>query len=62
VGIGRVEARRIHQLSSVVAARLVSLSADIGDRVQAGQQVGVMVLNAMDWEPTGEGKLLCDLA
>jgi len=40
VGIGRVEARRIHQLSSVVAARLVSLSADTGDRVQAGQQVG----------------------
>ena len=33
VGIGRVEARRIHQLSSVVAARLVSLSADTGDRV-----------------------------
>jgi hypothetical protein len=28
---------------------------------QAGQQVGVMVLNAMDWEPTGEGKLLCDM-
>jgi RND family efflux transporter MFP subunit len=40
VGIGRVEARRIHQLSSVVSARLVSLSADIGDRVQAGQLVG----------------------
>lgn len=40
MGIGRVEARRIHQLSSVVAARLVSVSADTGDRVQAGQQVG----------------------
>lgn len=40
VGIGRVEARRTQQLSSVVAARLVSLSADTGDRVQAGQQVG----------------------
>jgi hypothetical protein len=26
VGIGRVEARRIHQLSSVVAARLAVLS------------------------------------
>lgn len=35
-----MEARRIHQLSSVVAARLVSLSADTGDRVRAGQQVG----------------------
>jgi hypothetical protein len=40
VGIGRVEARRIQQLGSVVAARLLSLSADTGDRVQAGQQVG----------------------
>lgn len=40
VGIGRVEARRSHQLSSVVAARLVSLSADPGDQVQAGQQLG----------------------
>lgn len=40
VGIGRVEARRSHQLSSVVAARLVSLSVETGDRVQAGQQVG----------------------
>jgi RND family efflux transporter MFP subunit len=40
VGIGRVEARRSHQLSSVLAARLVSLSADTGDRVQRGQQVG----------------------
>jgi HlyD family secretion protein len=40
VGIGRVEARRSHQLSSVVAARLVSLSADIGDRVRDGQQLG----------------------
>ena len=39
VGIGRVEAPRSHQLSSVVAARLVNLSADTGDRVQAGQQV-----------------------
>ena len=33
VGIGRLEARRRHQLSSVLAARLVSLSADTGDRV-----------------------------
>ena len=40
VGIGRVEARRSHQLSSVMAARLVSLSVDTGDWVQAGQQVG----------------------
>jgi HlyD family secretion protein len=40
VGIGRVEARRSHQLSSVLAARLVSLSADTGCRVQRGQQVG----------------------
>ncbi|MFO7629196.1 MAG: efflux RND transporter periplasmic adaptor subunit [Prochlorococcaceae cyanobacterium] len=40
VGLGRVEARRSHQLSSVVAARLVSLSADTGDRVRAGQQLG----------------------
>jgi HlyD family secretion protein len=40
VGIGRLEARRRHQLSSVVAARLVSLSVETGDRVQAGQQVG----------------------
>jgi HlyD family secretion protein len=40
VGIGRVEARRSHQLSSVVAARLMSLSADIGDRVRVGQQLG----------------------
>jgi putative ABC transport system ATP-binding protein len=39
-GIGRVEARRSHQLSSVVAARLVSLSADIGARVRDGQQLG----------------------
>ena len=40
VGIGRVEARRSHQLSSVMAARLVRLSVDTGDWVQAGQQVG----------------------
>lgn len=39
-GIGRVEARRSHQLSSVVAARLVSLSADIGAQVRDGQQLG----------------------
>ena len=40
VGIGRMEARRTHQLSSVVSARLVSLSADTGDRLQRGEQVG----------------------
>lgn len=40
VGIGRVEARRRHQLSSVISARLASLNVDTGDRVQAGQQVG----------------------
>jgi HlyD family secretion protein len=40
VGIGRVEARRSHQLSSVVSARLVSLSVDTGDRVRAGEQLG----------------------
>jgi RND family efflux transporter MFP subunit len=42
VGIGRVEARRRHQLSSVVAARLVMLTVDNGDRVQAGQQLGLL--------------------
>jgi len=40
VGIGRVEARRSHQLSSVLSARLVSLAVDTGDRVRAGQQLG----------------------
>jgi HlyD family secretion protein len=40
VGIGRVEARRSHQLSSVFSARLVSLDVDTGDRVSAGQRLG----------------------
>ena len=40
VGIGRVEARRIHQLSSVLSARLVSLSVDTGDRVRVGELLG----------------------
>lgn len=40
VGIGRVEARRSHQLSSVISARLISLTVDTGDRVSARQVVG----------------------
>ncbi len=46
VGIGRVEARRSHQLSSVASARLLSLSVDSGDPVRAGQLVGQ--LDAVD--------------
>ena len=44
VGTGRVEARRVHQLSSVVAARLVVLTVDTSDRVNAGQVVGQLDL------------------
>ena len=40
VGIGRVEARRTHQLSSVLSARLVSLKVDTGDRVRKGDLLG----------------------
>ncbi|MCP9860555.1 MULTISPECIES: efflux RND transporter periplasmic adaptor subunit [unclassified Cyanobium] len=42
VGIGRVEARRTHQLSSVVSARLLSLAVGTGDRVQQGQLLGLL--------------------
>jgi HlyD family secretion protein len=40
VGIGRVEARRVHQLISVLSTRLVSLSVDTGDRVRVGELLG----------------------
>lgn len=46
IGIGRVEARRRHLLSSVASARLVSLDVDNGDAVRAGQVVGQ--LDAVD--------------
>ena len=46
IGIGRVEARRRHLLSSVASARLVSLEVDNGDGVRAGQLVGQ--LDAVD--------------
>ena len=46
IGIGRVEARRRHLLSSVASARLVSLEVDNGDGVRAGQWVGQ--LDAVD--------------
>jgi RND family efflux transporter MFP subunit len=46
VGIGRVEPRRRHLLSSVASARLLTLEVDNGDPVRSGQLLGE--LDAVD--------------
>ncbi len=41
-GIGIVEAQRLHRIGPVQPGRLLQLTVDVGDRVQAGQLLGRM--------------------
>jgi len=41
-GIGTIEAQRTYRIGPTVAARVMHLNADVGDRVEAGQLLGEM--------------------